>query len=481
MTKSSKLSKNFDANLIVIGAGSAGLISSYIASAVKSKVILIEREKMGGDCLNTGCVPSKALISASKMANIHKKSHDFGVLYDAPKIDGKAVFKHIHDTIKTIEPHDSVERYNDLGVNVVIGNAHIIDKNTVQVGDKTYRAKKLVIASGASPFVPPIEGIKDINYLTSDTLWNLKTLPKSLGVLGGGAIGCELAQSFARLGVRVTQIESAPHLLVREDSEVQKIMEESLRKDGVEILTNTLAERVRREGKNTVVSTAKGEYTFEYLLVATGRKANVDGFGLENLDLEFNSNGTIKVNEYLQTKLNTVYAIGDVAGPYQFTHTAGHQAWYATVNALFGAFKKFKVSYKAVPAITFTDPEVARVGMSETEVQKSNIAYDVSIYYLDDLDRAIADKDTKGFVKVLTKKGKDKILGATIVGSRAGEMLAEFTLAMQHDIGLEKILGTIHPYPSYSDAVKLTAGKWKKMTAPKWAFPILKIFHKLTR
>ena len=475
-----------DANVIVIGAGSAGLISSYIAAAIKAKVILIEQHKMGGDCLNTGCVPSKALIAAAKAAHIHRKSPIYGVEYALPKICQSNVFEHIHKTIKTIAPNDSAQRYQSLGVDVVSGCAQILDKNTVQVGDKILRAKKIIIASGAAPFIPTIEGIETIEYLTSENLWNLAELPNSIAILGGGPIGCELAQAFARLGVSVTLLERSKHLLNKEDQNVQIIVEENLRSEGIHLVGNVVVTKVEKLGGQQSwqikITSSAGEFVVDKILIATGRKPNTQSFGLEQLPLKYKANGGIWVNQYMETNIKGIYAIGDVLGPpYQFTHTAEYQAGYAAINALFGQLKKSKALYKAVPAVTFTDPEVARVGLNEKQADKNNIAYDVSILHFDDLDRAIADQDTKGFLKVLTPKGKDKILGATIVASRAGEMLAEFTLAMEHDIGLNKILGTIHPYPSYSSAAKLVAGRWKKMTTPQWVFPILEKFHNIFR
>lgn len=470
----------FDRNLVVIGAGAGGLVSAYIAAAVKAKVTLIEGHKMGGDCLNFGCVPSKALIRSAKMARQLKKAHELGVADAAGRVDFAAVMKRVHGVIADIEPHDSVERYTGLGVEVLQGHARITSPWSVEVtladGRKqTLTTKNIVIAAGASPFVPPILGLKEAGFLTSDTVWGLTELPRRLVVLGGGPIGSELAQSFARLGSAVTQVEMAPRIMVREDPEVSELVAASLRADGVNVLTGHQAVRVEvvpggQGPEKRLIAKAGGAEVvipFDELLCAVGRSPRVTGYGLEELGIPLTPRKTIETNAYLQTLYPNIYAVGDVAGPFQFTHTAAHQAWYAAVNALFGRFRRFKADYSVIPWATFTDPEVARVGLSESEAQEQGAAYEVTKYGIDDLDRAIADGTAHGFVKVLTVPGKDRILGVTIVGEHAGDLLAEYVLAMKHGLGLNKILGTIHTYPTLAEANKYVAGEWKRSHAPQ--------------
>jgi pyruvate/2-oxoglutarate dehydrogenase complex dihydrolipoamide dehydrogenase (E3) component/uncharacterized membrane protein YdjX (TVP38/TMEM64 family) len=468
--------RSFDRNLVVIGAGAGGLVSAYIAAAVKAKVTLVEGHKMGGDCLNFGCVPSKALIRSAKMARQLKKAHELGVADAAGRVDFAAVMQRLHGVIADIEPHDSVERYTGLGVEVLQGHARITNPWTVEVTlpdglKQTLTTRNIVIASGASPFVPPIPGLKEAGFLTSDTVWGLRELPKRLVVLGGGPIGSELAQSFARLGSAVTQVEMAPRIMVREDPEVSELVAASLRADGVNVLTGHQAVRVDVvDGEKRLIA-RRGDadvvIPFDELLCAVGRSPRVTGYGLEELGIPLTPRKTIETNAYLQTLYPNIYAVGDVAGPFQFTHTAAHQAWYAAVNALFGRFRRFKADYSVIPWATFTDPEVARVGLSESEAKEQGVACEVTKYGIDDLDRAIADGTAHGFVKVLTVPGKDKILGVTIVGEHAGDLLAEYVLAMKHGLGLNKILGTIHTYPTLAEANKYVAGEWKRAHAPQ--------------
>lgn len=478
----------FDRNLIVIGAGAGGLVSSYIAAAVKAKVTLIEAHKMGGDCLNYGCVPSKALIKSAKLANQMRKAESYGLNKAEPTFSFKKVMQRIHNVIAEVEPHDSVERYTGLGVEVLQGYATLVDPWTVEVklnegGTQRLTARSIVIAAGASPFVPPLPGIEDIGYLTSDTLWDefalRDELPKRLVVLGGGPIGCELAQSFARLGSEVTQIERGERIMVREDVEVSALAKASLEDDGVRVLTEHTALRFEKDGgKKFIIVEHQGQEArieFDDVICAVGRVARLTGYGLETLGIE--TNRTVVTNEYLETLYPNIYAAGDVAGPFQFTHTAAHQAWYAAVNALFGQFKKFKADYSVIPWTTFVDPEVARVGLNEQEAREQGIAYEVTTYGIDDLDRAIAESEAHGFVKVLTVPGKDKILGVTLVGEHAGDLLAEFVFAMRHGLGLNKILGTIHTYPTWSEANKYAAGEWKKAHAPQTVLRLLEKYH----
>ncbi|HIF9313104.1 TPA: dihydrolipoyl dehydrogenase [Photobacterium damselae] len=482
---------SFDQNMVVIGAGSGGLVSAYIAAAVKAEVTLIEKHKMGGDCLNTGCVPSKALIRAAhNMAEIQRAA-EFGVSTGPIAIDFKQVMTRVQKVISKIEPHDSIERYRSLGVNCITSEAIIRSPWEVEVDGKIITTKNIVIATGARPLVPNIPGLQSVNYLTSDTVWSLQEQPQKLLVLGGGPIGCELAQSFARLGTKVTLVEMAPQLLIREDSDAAKLVQDSLIADGVEIKLEHKAMRfesiVDANGKTMgkvyldFHNDQQVTVEFDAVLLALGRVANVQGFGLEELGITTTARGTVEVNDYLQTQYPNIYAVGDVVGPYQLTHAASHQAWYAAVNGLFGQFKRFKADYSVMPAATYTSPEVARVGLNEKEATAQGIEFDVVTYGIDDLDRAITDGEDHGFIKVITPKGKDTILGATIVGANAGDLLAEFTLAMRHNLGLNKILATVHPYPTMSEAVKYTAGVWKRNNAPEKLLEWVAKYHRWMR
>jgi pyruvate/2-oxoglutarate dehydrogenase complex dihydrolipoamide dehydrogenase (E3) component/uncharacterized membrane protein YdjX (TVP38/TMEM64 family) len=477
--------KSFEANMVVIGAGSAGLVSSIVAAGAKAKVILIEKHKMGGDCLNTGCVPSKALIRSARIVDYIKRGQDFGIDDAAGQVNFAKVMERVKRVITTIEPHDSVERFTGLGVECVSGDAKIVSPWEVEVGGRSITTRAIVIATGARPFVPPIPGLSDIDFLTSDTLWDIRELPKRLLVLGAGPIGCELAQSFARLGSQVTLIDQAPRIMPREDADVVEVVSARFKKDGVRVLTDCKAQEFSRVDGGGVLTalTSEGslEIPFDKVLVAIGRKANVEGFGLEELGVEVEARGTLQLNEYLQTVYPNIYACGDVAGPYQFTHMASFQAWYATLNALLGEFKKFRVEYKVVPWATFTDPEVARVGLSEQEAIDQDIPFEVTRYGIDDLDRAIADEEAHGFVKVLTEPGSDRILGATIVGYHAAELLAEFVLAMTHGLGLKKIAATTHIYPTLSEANRFTASAWRNARIPTHLLPWAEKFFRWRR
>jgi pyruvate/2-oxoglutarate dehydrogenase complex dihydrolipoamide dehydrogenase (E3) component/uncharacterized membrane protein YdjX (TVP38/TMEM64 family) len=480
--------KSFDRNLVVIGGGAGGLVSAYIAAVVKAKVTLVEAHKMGGDCLNYGCVPSKALIKSAKLATQMKHGSNYGLSDTVPVFSFKTVMQRIHAVIAAIEPHDSVERYTGLGVEVLQGYARIVNPWTVEIalnggGTQTLTTRSIVIAAGAQPFVPPLPGIKETGYVTSDTLWDefakLDEIPKRMVVLGGGPIGCELAQSFQRLGAQVTQVEMAPRIMIREDEEVSELAKKSLTADGVQVLTGHKALRFETaNGAKAIIVENQGKelrIEFDALLCAVGRVARLSGYGLEEMGIP--TNRTVTTNEYLETIYPNIFAAGDVAGPFQFTHTAAHQAWYAAVNALFGTFKKFKADYSVIPWATFIDPEVARVGLNEQEAKEKGIAYEVVKYPLDDLDRAIADSETHGFVKVLTVPGKDKILGCTIVGTHAGDLLAEYVLAMRHGLGMNKILGTIHTYPTLSEANKYAAGEWKRAHQPEKVLQWVAKYH----
>ena len=466
--------KSFDRNLVVIGGGSAGLVTAYIAAAIKAKVTLVEKHAIGGDCLNTGCVPSKALIRSAKFLSHVHRAKEFGMRSANADFDFGEVMERVQRIIKEIEPRDSVQRYMGLGVDVALGTARIVSPWEVEITGLDGQVRRLttraiVIAAGARPFVPPIPGLDHVEVLTSDNVWKLRQRPERLVVLGGGPIGCELTQTFARLGSYVTQVEMLPRILSREDPEVSDLVSQRFRAEGINVLVGHKALSVHGGGIEKVLVAESGgrrmHIPFDAILVAVGRSANLKGYGLEELGVTTGS--TVEVNGYLQTNFPNIYAAGDVAGPYQFTHTAAHQAWYAAVNALFDPFKKFRADYRVIPWATFVEPEVARVGLNELEAKEKGVPYEVTVYGLNDLDRAIADSEAQGFVKVLTVPGKDRILGVTIVGDHAGELLAEWVLAMTHGIGLNKILGTIHTYPTLAEANKHVAGNWKRAHAPQ--------------
>ncbi|GJM04776.1 MAG: pyridine nucleotide-disulfide oxidoreductase [marine bacterium B5-7] len=483
--KQYKKPASFDRNLIVIGAGSAGLVASYIATTVKSKVTLIEKHKMGGDCLNTGCVPSKALIRSARLMSDVAHAKNLG--FSLAEIDFKFsdIMERVKRVIKQIEPHDSIERYTQLGVECIQGEAKITSPYTVEVDGKTITTRSILIATGARPFVPPIQGLDQVDYLTSDTIWNIRELPRRLIVLGGGPIGCEMAQAFARFGSEVTQVESFSRIVPREDEDVSLFLSSQFKSEGINVCTNHMAKAVKDDGNEKwLVCDNNGEEVclpFDEILIAIGRKANTTGFGLEDMGIRLRQNGTIETDQYLQTSIPTIYASGDVTGPYQFTHTAAHQSWFASVNALFGFIKKFKVDYSVIPWTTFTEPEIARVGLNEEEAKEKNIEYEITRYELSELDRAITEEAAHGFIKVLTVPGKDHILGVTIVGEHAGELIAEYVLAMKHGLGLNKILGTIHVYPTMAEANKYAAGVWKQNNKPMGLLKFSKILHKWRR
>jgi len=480
----------FDRNLVVIGAGSAGLVTAYIAAAIKAKVTLIEKHKMGGDCLNTGCVPSKALIRSAKLLSHMSRSKEFGIREAHADFDFAEVMERVQRVIKRVEPHDSVDRYSELGVDVIQGEAKIASPWTVEIktaeGMQTLTTRNIVIATGARPFVPQIPGLAGIGYLTSDNIWDLRIRPRRLLVLGGGPIGSEMAQTFSRLGSQITQVERRPRLLIREDPEVSEMVIQRFRSEGINVLLEHKAKQflIENDEKVLIVDDLQNEgvevrIPFDAVLVAVGRAANLKGFGLE--ELEIPAGRTIETNKFMQTVYPNIYAAGDVAGPFQFTHTAAHQAWYVAVNSLFDPFKKFQADYSVIPWATFVDPEVARVGLNELEAKERNIPYEVTVYGIDDLDRAIADGEAHGMIKVLTVPKKDKILGVTIVGEHAGDLLAEYVVAMRHGIGLNKILDTIHIYPTLAEANKYVAGNWKRAHAPAGLLRWSERFHSWRR
>lgn len=484
--------KRFDRNLIVIGAGAAGLVTSYIAAMVRARVTLIEKAEMGGDCLNRGCVPSKALIRASRAAAEVARAPEFGVPAEHGMPDFAMAMAHVRASIAAIAPNDSVERYTGLGVEVLQGEARVISPWEVEVNGQRLSARHLVIATGARPFVPPIPGLDTVPWVTSDTFWELETLPQRIVVLGGGPIGCELAQALARFDCEVTIVELAPQLLSREDPDAAEVVRAVLERDGVRVATGRRALEVRRgadgephtlvvEKQDDTGATVLCERPFDLLLIAVGRRANVEGFGLETLGLPLRANGTIETDDHLRTKYPNILAAGDVTGPFQLTHAGAHQAWYAAVNALFGRFRSFAADYRVLPAVTYTEPELARVGLNEREAAAAGIAFETVTHPFSELDRAVAEGATDGFVKVLVPPGKDRILGATVVGERAGEIIALFALAMKHGIGLDKILGTVFAYPTFAEAAKYVAGARRRRHRPERLLGWLARYHAWNR
>lgn len=481
--------KSFDRNMVVIGGGSAGLVAAYIATTVRASVSLVEKNKMGGDCLNTGCVPSKTLIKTARTAALSDQASALGFRSIQTDFRFDEVMDRVQRVIRKIEPHDSVERFESLGVDCIQAPARLVSPWEVEIEEdgRTRRltTRSVILASGAAPFVPPIPGLADVGYWTSDTLWSLREQPDRLLVLGGGPIGCELTQAFARLGSRVTQVEMLPQLMGREDEDAAEFVRKTLEQDGVRVLTEHKAVRFAIEGSEKVLyaesETGEERIAFDEVLLALGRRARKTDLGLEALGIETAEDGSLATNEFLQTRYPNIYACGDAAGPFQFTHAAAHQAWHAAVNALFGRFKKFKVDYRYMPWTTFTQPEVARVGVNEREAEAQDLDYEVTRYGIDDLDRAMTEDADQGFVKVITARGSDKILGATIVGEHAGELITEFILAMKHGLGLNKILGTIHVYPTFSEANKFAAGEWKQAHAPQKILQWLEKFHRWSR
>lgn len=485
LLKGYKKPRHFDTNLVVIGAGSAGLVAAIIASTVKAKITLIEKSRMGGDCLNTGCIPSKTLIRSAKINAYIDRAQEFGIQVEARRVDFSAVMKRVQNAIKTIEPHDSIERYTELGVDCVSGQGKVIDPWSVEVNGRVITTRGIILATGATPFVPPIPGLDQVEFLTSDNVWSLMELPGKLLVLGGGPIGCEMAQSFSRLGSTVTLVDMVDRILPREDADVAAIVQDQLAREGVDVLVGHKAVRFESSREQPrMIAEHNGEeiaIAFDEVFVAVGRRADTEALGLDSLGIGTNPDGTIELNEFLQTVIPGIYACGDVAGPYQFTHMASHQAWYATVNALFGRIWKFRADYSVVPWATYTDPEVATVGLNESTAAEQGIDCEVTRFELSGVDRAVADGETQGFIKVLTVPGKDEILGATIVGYHASELIGEYVTAMTHGLGLNKILGTIHIYPTLGEINKFAASSWKKANAPEKLLEYVARFHRWGR
>lgn len=475
--------RRFDRNLVIIGAGTAGLVSALVAAKVGAKVTLVEAEEMGGDCLNTGCVPSKALIHASRLVAQAREAERMGLLDPVPvgAANTAAALRYARASIQAVAPHDSAERYRALGVDVWHGYARITSPWTVEVDGTVLTTRTIIIATGAEPAVPSIPGLVEGGFLTSETLWRVKEAPQRLLVLGGGPVGCELSQAFARLGTEVTVVQKGDRLLPREDQEVSDLIRWRLTQDGVRVMTGQKALAVEWQGGTRAMllehEETQSRVPFDALLVAVGRTPRTGGYGLKELGIGLTPKGTVKTNAYLQTLHPNIYACGDVAGPWQFTHAAAYQAWHAAINSLFGSLHRVRLDPSFMPAVTFTEPEVGRVGLNEQEARARNVRYEVTCYELGELDRAIVDDTRDGFVKVLTVPSQDRILGATVVATRAGEMLAELALAMRRGIGLKKLFDLIHAYPTYAEANRDAAGMWRRAHMPTRLLPLLERYH----
>jgi pyruvate/2-oxoglutarate dehydrogenase complex dihydrolipoamide dehydrogenase (E3) component len=476
----------FDRNLVVIGAGAAGLTAAYIAATLKARVTLVEKDRMGGDCLYTGCVPSKSLIRTARLLSDIRRARAFGIAEASARFDFAEVMERVQRVIRQIEPHDSAQRFEGMGVECLRGEATLASPHVVEVrtegGMRTLATRAIVLATGATPALPTIEGIDAMNALTSETLWSLRRLPGRLLVLGGGPVGCELAQCFARFGSQVTLLESGTRLLSREDPEFSELVRARFVAEGIDVrLAHEARHFLTTNGARSVLARHAGgevQIPFDTLLCALGRVPNTAGYGIEALGLRTSESGTLKTDAYMQTSHSSIYACGDVAGPYQFTHAASQQAWYATVNALFGRLRRFRPDDTPMPWTTFTDPEVARVGLNQTEAEEKGTAFETTRYCLAELDRAITDEAGEGLVKVLTTPGRDDILGVTIAGERAGELIAEFVAAIKNGIGLNGILGTVHVYPTFVEANRYAAAEWRQAHLPSWALSLMQRYHR---
>jgi len=469
-------------NLVVVGAGSAGLMVAAGAAGLGAKVAVVERGLMGGDCLNTGCVPSKALLRSAKAALAPRSGDRLGIVHPGSTPVDLAeswprVAARVQSVIDTIAPHDSVERFQSLGVDVVQGSGHFMSSREVAVTgadgqQRILEGRALVVATGSGPMVPPIPGLEEAGYLTNETVFTQTRQPRRLAVLGGGPIGLELGQAFARLGSEVTVVEMLPRILPREDPDAAQVLAESLTRDGIAILTGHQAVRVeggsagkrlvcRPAGQPAEGGGAPAETVVEVdeILVAVGRRAHVTGLGLEELGVDV-SGGRIAVDRYLRTAVPSIFACGDVVGPYQFTHMAGQQARAVIQNALLPL--KTRMDYRVVPWATFTEPEVARVGLSEEEAAAQGVAHRVIKVPLAGIDRAVCDGDTEGFLKILTPPGRDGILGATLVGPHAGDLLHEVVLAMRARLRLRDIASTVHIYPTLAEVFRRAADEARK-------------------
>lgn len=471
-------------NLVVIGAGTAGLVCAAGAAAVGAKVALIERSLMGGDCLNYGCVPSKGIISAARTVAAVRDAGEYGVTLSGDvSVDFAAVMERMRKLRSGISHHDSARRFTELGVDVYLGQGQFVDSNTIRVEDRDLKFKKAVIATGARAAVPPIPGINDIGYLTNETVFSLTELPRRLGVIGGGPIGAELAQTFARFGSEVVLLEKADQILSREDADAARIVQQALIRDGVRLSLSATVKEFRCEGIHKItVSESAGETReeqFDEILISSGRQPNLEDLNLEQAGIEYDERTGVKIDDYLRTTNPNVYAAGDICFPYKFTHTADFLARIVIRNALFPG--RSKASSLIIPWCTYTQPEIAHVGLNERAAREQSADIDTYRQDLASVDRAILDGETEGFVKVHVQRGKDKILGATIVAAHAGDLISEITLAMKHGIGLAGIGNTIHPYPTQAEAIRKLGDQFNRSRFTPFVSRIFKKWLQWTR
>lgn len=449
-------------HLVVIGAGTAGLVSAAGATGLGAKVALVERSLMGGDCLNVGCVPSKAVIAAARAAAQSRDASQFGIEVPTVGVNFPAVMDRMRRLRAEISPHDSARRFQELGVDVYFGEGRFVDPNSVEVNGTRLSFKRAVIATGSRASGPPIPGLDAIQYLTNENLFSLTELPRRLGVIGAGPIGCEMAQAFAQLGSEVLLVEAEHGILPREDREAAEIVQKAIAEGGVKLLCCGKHLQIKNEGAIRLVVESHGQAydePIDKLLVAVGRKPNIGSLNLEAAGIEFNEKG-VKVNDRLQTTNRNVFAAGDVCSPYQFTHAADFMARIVIQNALF--MGRATVSQLTIPWCTYTTPEIAHVGIDENQAKQRRIEIDTFVQYLADVDRALLDGEEHGFVKVHVRKGSDQILGATIVSSTAGDLISEITLAMTNGLGLRKIGRTIHPYPTQAEAIRKLGDQYNR-------------------
>ncbi|HBL43837.1 mercuric reductase [Gimesia sp.] len=453
-------------NLVVIGAGTAGLVTAAGAAGLGAKVALIERHLMGGDCLNTGCVPSKAIIRSARAMHAVMQSNELGIQIatGSVAVNFPQVMERMRKLRADISTHDSAQRFKDLGVDVFIGDASFLNRSTIQVDQRQLEFKKAVIATGARAAVPEIEGLEETGFLTNETIFSLTQLPLRLAILGAGPIGCELAQAFARFGSEVTLIQSRTQILPREDRDAAQIIQRQLEQDGVKILLNAASTQIARTAAGKTIQIdlqgKQSEIIVDEILISTGRAPNVQGLNLEQAGVKYDEREGVFVNNYLQTTNSAIYAAGDICSRYQFTHTADFQARIVIGNALFKG--RSKSSNLLIPWCTYTEPEIAHVGLYEHEAAAKNIRIQTFIQELKDVDRAILDAETNGFVKIHVKQGSDKILGATIVASHAGDLISEISVAMQSGMGLKKLASVIHPYPTQADAIRKIGDQYNR-------------------
>jgi pyruvate/2-oxoglutarate dehydrogenase complex dihydrolipoamide dehydrogenase (E3) component len=451
-------------NVVVIGAGTAGLVSASGAAGLGAKVALVERDLFGGDCLNVGCVPSKCLIRSSRVAHEARNTDQFGVSVAGVEVDFPAVMERVRRLRARISRHDAVQKFVNKDIDVFLGEGRFVGPHCVEVGEQRLDFDKAVIATGSRPRQPDIKGIEQAGYLTNETIFSLTERPDRLLVIGGGPLGCELAQAMQRLGSRVCIAERASQFLRREDTDAARILAESFQRDGIDVMLDTQARRVSRDGEDRVVQlvTDGKERTIRVddILVGIGRQPNVEDLNLEAAGIEYTKRHGVEVDDRLRTTNHDVFAAGDVCLKYKFTHTADAAARIVVQNALFWGRKKF--SAQTIPWCTYTDPEIAHVGMYEHQAEERGIEVATFTQPLEDVDRAVADGEEEGFVKVHVRKGSDEILGATVVARHAGEMLSEITTAMNGDVGLAELAHVIHPYPTQAEAIRHTADAYNR-------------------